>query len=88
RALLGKPKILLLDEATSALGSESERANALDNARVGRTRSVITYRLSTMQNADVIAVFHHGTGTHSELMAKREIYRSLKQMQMSSKHSS
>ncbi|XP_043694131.1 ABC transporter B family member 15-like [Telopea speciosissima] len=74
RAIIKSPKILLLDEATSALDSESERIvqEALDKVMIGRTTIVVAHRLSTIRNADMIAVVQNGqvmeTGTHEELM--------------------
>jgi ATP-binding cassette subfamily B (MDR/TAP) protein 1 len=74
RAILRNPKILLLDEATSALDTESEKLvqEALDNVKVGRTTVVVAHRLSTIINADAIAVVQQGSivelGTHDELI--------------------
>lgn len=62
RAIVKNPKILLLDEATSALDVESERTvqEALDRLMVSRTTLVVAHRLSTVKNADTIAVIHRG----------------------------
>ncbi|PON51595.1 ABC transporter [Parasponia andersonii] len=74
RAILKDPRILLLDEATSALDAESERIvqEALDRIMVNRTTVVVAHRLSTVRNADMIAVIHRGKmvekGSHSELV--------------------
>nr|DAD34729.1 TPA_asm: hypothetical protein HUJ06_005369 [Nelumbo nucifera] len=88
RAVIRAPRILLLDEATSALDSESERIvqEALDKAAVGRTTIVIAHRLSTVRNADVIAVVQNGqvieTGSHDELIQDENgLYASLVRLQ-------
>ncbi|XLS79065.1 hypothetical protein HN51_063290 [Arachis hypogaea] len=73
RAILKDPRILLLDEATSALDAESERIvqEALDRIMVNRTTVIVAHRLSTIRNADAIAVIHQGKiverGSHAEL---------------------
>lgn len=62
RAILKNPKILLLDEATSALDAESEHIvqDALQRVMLNRTTIVVAHRLSTIRNADTIAVVHRG----------------------------
>ncbi|KAL5697734.1 ABC-type xenobiotic transporter [Ranunculus cassubicifolius] len=77
RAIIKNPVILLLDEATSALDSESETLvqNALDQASMGRTTLVVAHKLSTVENADQIAVVNSGCvieiGSHSELINRK-----------------
>ncbi|KAH7521540.1 ABC transporter B family member 9 isoform X2 [Ziziphus jujuba] len=78
RAILKNPRILLLDEATSALDSESERIvqEALVRVMENRTTVVVAHRLTTIRNADIIAVVHQGKlveqGTHAELIKDPE----------------
>ncbi|KAG4929476.1 hypothetical protein AAZX31_17G040000 [Glycine max] len=73
RAILKDPRILLLDEATSALDAESEKIvqEALNRIMINRTTVIVAYRLSTIRNADSIAVIHQGKiverGSHAEL---------------------
>lgn len=78
RAILKDPRILLLDEATSALDAESERIvqEALDRIMVNRTTVIVAHRLSTVRNANMIAVIHQGKmveqGTHDQLLQDPE----------------
>nr|WP_294526875.1 peptidase domain-containing ABC transporter [uncultured Rhodopila sp.] len=83
RALITDPRILILDEATSALDPESE---ALVNANLkriarGRTMVIVTHRLSSLVDCDQILVLDKGKvidiGTHSALLEKCAIYRTL-----------
>ncbi|WP_253866362.1 ABC transporter ATP-binding protein [Micromonospora sp. WMMD754] len=83
RTLLRDPRILVLDEATSALDTETERAvqRALDELTRGRTVVTIAHRLSTVRDADRIAVLDHGriveSGTHDTLLDQRGRYATL-----------
>ncbi|GMI69507.1 P-glycoprotein 21, ATP-binding cassette B21 [Hibiscus trionum] len=105
RAILKAPRILLLDEATSALDAESERVvqEALDRMMGNRTTVIVAHRLSTVRNADTIAVIRRGKivekGSHSELLKDpegaysqlirlQEVNKELKQESFSPKRSS
>jgi len=88
RAILKNPRVLLLDEATSALDTQSERIvqDALNKMIVGRTTVVVAHRLSTIQNADQIAVVREGTvaelGSHKELIKNPDgLYSALVRLQ-------
>jgi subfamily B ATP-binding cassette protein MsbA len=87
RALLQDPDILILDEATSALDTVSERLvqAAIDELSRDRTTIVIAHRLSTVHQADQIAVLDQGkvaeVGTHDQLLAKGGAYARLYSMQ-------
>ncbi|MDU6828288.1 MULTISPECIES: ABC transporter ATP-binding protein [Campylobacter] len=84
RALYSNPQILIFDEATSALDNESEKeiTNAINNLHHEKIIFVIAHRLSTVQNADKIAVLDGGRivgfGKDSELENECEIYAKLK----------
>ena len=83
RTLLRDPAVLVLDEATSALDNETERAILETFAPVAATRTTITiaHRLSTVRDADQIAVLHAGRvvelGTHEELLLRGGRYADL-----------
>ncbi len=87
RVFLKDPAILILDEATSALDNTTEVLiqQALDELCRGRTTLVVAHRLSTIRNADEIAVVMDGKiterGTHEELIAADGTYKSLYALQ-------
>lgn len=87
RALAHDPRFLILDEATSSVDTHTEHLirSALERLIEHRTSIVIAHRLSTVQRADRILVFHKGKlreqGTHQELLAQRGIYYKLYQLQ-------
>lgn len=83
RALLCKAEYIIFDEATSSVDMESEREiwSCIDELSQTRTLIIISHRLSTIQNADVIYVLENGQiaqkGIHEELMQKTGLYRQL-----------
>jgi ATP-binding cassette subfamily B protein len=83
RTILRNPPVLVLDEATSALDVQTERAvgEALERLEEGRTTIVIAHRLSTVRDADEIAVLDGGAvvehGTHEDLLALEGRYAAL-----------
>ena len=87
RVFLKNPSILILDEATSALDNSTEVLiqKALDELCKGRTTLVVAHRLSTIRNADRIAVITDGRvseyGTHEQLMANNSVYKQLYNLQ-------
>ena len=88
RAFVRNPKILILDEATSALDSVSEKKiqESIEKLVEDRTTLVVAHRLSTIRNADRIAVIGNGGlqefGTYDELMEKKGEFYKLKKLQM------
>lgn len=87
RVFLKNPAILILDEATSALDNTTEILiqTALDELCKGRTTIVVAHRLSTIKNANTIAVIKGGEilekGTHEELLEKEGLYAKLYALQ-------
>ncbi|MBR3403986.1 MAG: ATP-binding cassette domain-containing protein, partial [Firmicutes bacterium] len=87
RVFLKNPPMLILDEATSALDNTTEIMiqQALDELCEGRTTLVVAHRLSTIRNADEIAVVIGGEvkerGTHDELMRAGGLYKTLYSLQ-------
>ena len=87
RVFLKNPPILILDEATSALDNTTEILiqQALDELCVGRTTIVVAHRLSTIKNADEIAVVSSGRiveqGTHEGLLTLDGAYADLYRLQ-------
>jgi ATP-binding cassette subfamily B protein len=87
RAVAANAPLLLLDEATSAVDSEIEAEihTALSVLVAGRTTIAVAHRLSTIANADMILVLHHGEvaerGTHRELLERGGLYNTLWRLQ-------
>ena len=83
RALLANPRILILDDSTSSVDAKTEMMiqQALENLMVGRTTFIITHRLSTIRNADLIVLMERGRimemGSHEELLARDGLYSSI-----------
>ena len=83
RIFLKNPPVLILDEATSALDSvtEAKLQQTFEKLSQGRTTIIIAHRLSTVRNADRIAVIENGRvvelGSHHELMEKNGAYAQL-----------
>jgi ATP-binding cassette subfamily B multidrug efflux pump len=88
RALIRNPKILILDDALSSVDTHTEDKilNHLREVMQGRTTIFISHRVSTVRNADRIAVLHDGriveTGTHDELLALNGYYSDLYNKQL------
>jgi ATP-binding cassette subfamily B protein len=88
RVLLAQPRVVILDEATASLDSTSEAAvqAALADALEGRTAIIVAHRLSTIREADTIAVVEDGRiveqGTHLQLLARDGRYAELTRTQL------
>ena len=87
RTIIQNPKILILDEATAAMDTETERniQNSLSQLKSGRTTIAIAHRLSTLRDADKLAVIDEGEciefGTYEELMEKKGAYYNMFKLQ-------
>ena len=87
RAIIRNPSVIIFDEATSALDSVSEREiqKAIDNLTENRTTFIVAHRLSTIRNADRIAVLKGGVcveiGSYDELMAKKGLFYQMQTVQ-------
>jgi ATP-binding cassette, subfamily B, multidrug efflux pump len=88
RATIRNPRILILDDALSSVDTHTEDKilNHLREIMQGRTTIFISHRVSTVRNADRIAVLHAGRivelGTHDELVAKGGYYTDLYNKQL------
>jgi ATP-binding cassette subfamily B protein len=88
RALIRNPRILVLDDALSSVDTQTEDKilNHLREVMKGRTTIFISHRVSTVRNADLIAVLHSGRivelGTHEELIARNGYYSDLYNKQL------
>jgi ATP-binding cassette subfamily B multidrug efflux pump len=88
RALIRNPRILILDDALSSVDTHTEDKilNHLREVMQGRTTIFISHRVSTVRNADRIAVLHDGriveSGTHDELLALNGYYSDLYNKQL------
>ncbi len=88
RALLRSPRILILDDALSSVDTQTEDKilNHLREIMRGRTTIFISHRVSTVRNADSIAVLHQGRiveqGTHDQLLARNGYYTDLYNKQL------
>ena len=88
RTIIQNPKILILDEATAAMDTETEGKiqNALNKLQADRTTIAIAHRLSTLKDAQHLAVINEGkvveSGTHEELMRLKGEYHKLYTIQM------
>ena len=88
RALIREPKILILDDALSSVDASTEREilAGLRRTQASRTSIVISHRISTIQDADLIVVLDDGRivqqGTHVSLLARGGLYADLYEKQL------
>ena len=88
RAVMRNPRILILDDSLSAVDTYTEEKilNALRDVRATRTTLIISHRISTVRDADLICVLHEGAiierGTHEELIKLGGEYADLYERQL------
>lgn len=88
RALMRQPRILILDDALSAVDTETEERilKHLQDVMKGRTSLIVSHRISTVKNADLIIVLQDGKiverGRHEELLARGGVYAELYEKQL------
>jgi ATP-binding cassette subfamily B protein len=88
RALAVDPRILILDDAFSSVDTETEEhiLHALRDVIADRTTFLVSHRISTVKDADLIVVMRDGriveTGTHDELIGRRGFYADLHRRQL------
>ena len=87
RAILNNPPVLILDDAFSAVDTDTEEKilNRLKNVLDTRTSIIISHRISTVKNADLICVMENGqiaaSGTHDSLLKDSELYAKIVELQ-------
>ncbi|NNC69875.1 MAG: ABC transporter ATP-binding protein, partial [Flavobacteriaceae bacterium] len=88
RAIIGNPRILIFDDCLSAVDTETEEIilNNLDRVSKDKTTIIVSHRVSSAKNADLILVLDEGTiiqeGTHETLSNQKGYYQELYNQQL------